>query len=93
MGPPLSEMGEYEYSRNELKIFVEDTATMWPLNLTWDDLFHMLDVVRWCGFGKGVWLEMSAVVMVGERGVGIVKIKLARGLDPLNSSDRNTMEL
>lgn len=78
MGPPLSEMGEYEYSRNELKIFVEDTATMWPLNLTWDDLFHMLDVVRWCGFGKGV---------------GIVKIKLARGLDPLKSSDRNTMEL
>lgn len=78
IGPPLDEFGVSNFRKNELWIGVEDTVKMWPLSLTWRDLFDVLALVRFCGVGEGVYLEMSGTIMNGESDIELLYIRLDR---------------
>ncbi|KAL9137472.1 MAG: hypothetical protein Q9175_001323 [Cornicularia normoerica] len=46
--------------------------------LTWSELFQAIDLVRYCGFERRIYLEMFADVYVRFARVGHIVVKLAR---------------
>lgn len=46
--------------------------------LTWSELFQATDLVRYCGFERGIYLEMFADIYIRYVRVGEVRVKLSR---------------
>ena len=46
---------------------------------TWSELFQAIDLVRYCGFDRGVYLEMFTDVYIRYTWVGSIRVKLSRG--------------
>ena len=46
---------------------------------TWSELFQAIDLVRYCGFDRGVYLEMFTDVYIRYTWIGSIRVKLSRG--------------
>lgn len=74
-------IGQFYCERNRIEIYVKDWRSR-P-SLTWQMLFDIIDVLRYCGFNRGDYEDMTGVFYqgaVGNRvGIGYSFIKAMRG--------------
>ncbi len=74
-------IGQFYYERNRIEMYVKDWRSR-P-SMTWQMLFDIIDVLRYCGFDRGDYEDMTGVFYqgaVGNRvGIGYFYIKAMRG--------------
>lgn len=72
--------GRFWQYRADLLIYANDLNSR-SRDLTWNELLQAIDLVRYCGVDKGIYLETVAEIFLRDVKVEIVNVKLHRAPD------------
>lgn len=81
--------GRFWRYKADLEFYANDSQSG-RHGLTWSQLFQAVDLVRYCGFDRGIYLEMFADIYIRYIWVGAVRVKLSR--PPSLGVDRSKAE-